>query len=90
MIAYFGRDERGHYMDSEDGARLYVDEATWMAFVHASARPAPQNGDRLRLLITEHAVLDKFEGDLTDLPSDPTTHPAHVERIVLTPETTEI
>lgn len=91
MIVYFGRDDAGYYVDREDGSREYVSADIWLAFVRASAQPAPaMGGARLKLRITEHAVLDKIDGELADVPDDPTTHPAHVERIVLTPETTEI
>lgn len=91
MIVYFGRDARGHYVDQEDGTREYVSADMWMAFVRAASAPTPTlGGAKLKLRITEHAVLDKFDGDLADIPDDPTAHPAHVERVVLTPETTEI
>lgn len=91
MIVYFGRDERGYFVDREDGAREYVNADLWMEFVRASSQPAPvKGGTRLKLRITEQVTLDKFDGDIGEIPDDPTAHPAHVERLVLTPETTEI
>lgn len=87
MIAYFGKDDRGYYVDPEGAPRQYVTEAQWLEFVRAAAVSPPENGEAVKLSITEHVVLDKFDGEVSELPADPTSHPAHRERLVIQPET---
>lgn len=70
MIAYFGRDDQGYFVDPEGGEREYVPEDLWRTLVEAGAHAGADtrgadipNKTRVKLSITEQVQVDKFEGD---------------------------
>lgn len=84
MIVYFGRDDVGCFIDHENGTREYVNPDMWMEFIRAASVPAPvKGGASAKLKVVTHVVVDKFDGEVTEIEGDLTAHPAHVERVDL-------
>ncbi len=69
MIAYFGRDDKGYFADSENG-REYLSEELWRALVQAGSKAGADvshieepGHTPVKFNITEQITLKKFEGD---------------------------
>lgn len=92
VIVYFGHDDDGHYVLREcSDAKEYMDLATWRMYVDASAQPQPvKNGDPLMLRIVEKVRVDIYDGDLDEIPADPSSCPQFIRGVDLTPDLTTI
>jgi len=64
MIAYFGKDEHGYFVDHETGFRERLDEDTWKLYIKAASVPAPRVGESpAKLRLIAQVQVDKYDGE---------------------------